>query len=87
MASALKTASALLRKMWITTQERYLSRKQSLRVLSPDVARFRELYGKSFGQQRSSYYGEWKGATRALNEEKAALFGLTSQQTEAKIKS
>jgi tape measure domain-containing protein len=86
MTQALKNSLRSAEDDVTSYARKILEQKGVIKGIEADVARFRDLYGKSFGQQRSSYFGEYKGAKRALDEEKAALFGLTTQQTEAKIK-
>lgn len=68
--------------------ERIIAQKDKVKNLSFEVKKLGEEYRNSIGKNpaKSTYYkGEYEGAKKALEEEKAALFALTQEQATARL--
>ena len=68
--------------------EKIIAQKAIVRDVAADVRRLGEAYhdaAKTSPMSASGKLEEWKAARRALEEEKAALFGLTQEQANARL--
>lgn len=68
--------------------EKIIAQKDKVKNLSFEVKKLGEEYRNSIGKNpaKSTYYkGEYEGAKKALEEEKAALFALTQEQATARL--
>ena len=68
--------------------EKIIAQKAIVRDVAADVRRLGEAYhdaAKTSPMSASVKLEEWKAARRALDEEKAALFGLTQEQANARL--
>ena len=68
--------------------EKIIAQKAIVRDVAADVRRLGEAYhdaAKTSPMSASGKLEEWKAARRALEEEKAALFGLTQEQATARL--
>ena len=68
--------------------EKIIAQKAIVRDVAADVRRLGEAYhdaAKTSPMSASGKLEEWKAARRALDEEKAALFGLTQEQATARL--
>ena len=68
--------------------EKIIAQKAVVRDVAADVRRLGEAYhdaAKTSPMSASGKLEEWKAARRALDEEKAALFGLTQEQANARL--
>lgn len=68
--------------------EKIIAQKAVVRDVAADVRRLGEAYhdaAKTSPMSASGKLEEWKAARRALEEEKAALFGLTQEQANARL--
>lgn len=68
--------------------EKIIAQKGVVRDIAADVRRLGEAYKESLKTSpmtSDAKLSEWKAAKRALEEEKAALFGLTQEQANARL--
>lgn len=68
--------------------EKIIAQKSVVKDVAADVKRLAEEYqnaAKHSPMMASGKLAEWKAAKRALDEEKAALFGLTQEQATARL--
>lgn len=63
-----------------------LKQKALIKDIEKDVADRKRAVNNAYGMAKSPALGEYNASVKALNEEKAALAGLTTKQGEAKVR-
>ena len=57
-----------------------IEKKALIREITNDSAKLKSVYNNSYGSKKTDALSEYKGSQKALNEEKAALAGVATQQ-------
>lgn len=86
MASRVKSDIKDTEREINTLSKKIIQQSSLIKDVEMDVAKRKAVYNRSFGIDKTEALKEWQASKRALDEEKAALTGLTTERSVAKIK-